>query len=75
VEVYYRDYRNVNGLEIPFVLETRVLPVAKTAIGFRDTPVPPERVLIEKVVINPRFDSGLFSKPSIATSTVMPKKS
>ena len=67
VEVYYRDYRNVNGLQIPFVLETRVLPVAKTAMGFRDTPVPPEKVLIEKVVINPQFDPALFSKPAIAT--------
>jgi hypothetical protein len=67
VEVYYRDYRNVNGLEIPFVLETRVLPVAKTASGFRDTPVPPEKTLIEKVVINPKFDAGLFSKPAVAT--------
>jgi hypothetical protein len=68
VEVYYRDYRNVKGLEIPFVLETRVLPVAKTAMGTRDTPVPPERALIEKVVINPGFDAGLFSEPSIGTS-------
>jgi hypothetical protein len=74
VEVYYRDYRNVNGLQIPFVLETRVLPVTKTAMGFRDTPVPPEKVLIEKVVINPEFDAGLFSKPTIATSMLMPKK-
>jgi hypothetical protein len=65
VEVYYRDYRNVNGLEIPFVLETRVLPVTKTAVGLRDTPVPPEKTLIEKVVINPTFDAGLFSKPAI----------
>src|SRR5215469_15414245 len=32
VEVYYRDYRSVNGLEIPFVLETRVLTVTKTAM-------------------------------------------
>jgi hypothetical protein len=67
VEVYYREYRNVNGLQIPFVLETRVLPVAKTATGLRDTPVPPEKALIEKVVINPQFDAGLFSKPSVAT--------
>jgi len=63
VEVYYRDYRNVNGLEIPFVLETRVLPVTKNALGLRDTPVPPEKVLIEKVVTNPKLDAGLFSKP------------
>ena len=74
VEVYYRDYRNVNGLKIPFVLETRVLPVSKTAMGFRDTPVPPEKVLIEKVVINPEFNAGLFSKPAVATSTLTPKK-
>lgn len=64
VEVYYRDYRNVNGLQIPFVLETRVLPVAKNALGMRDTPVPPEKALIEKVVINPKFDAGRFSKPA-----------
>ena len=64
VEVYYRDYRNVSGLEIPFLLETRVLPVAKTALGVRDTPVPPEKVTIEKVVINPKFDATKFSKPA-----------
>jgi hypothetical protein len=75
VEIYYRDYRNVNGLQVPFVLETRVLPVARTATGLRDTPVPPEKALIEKVVVNPPFDSGLFSKPSTDTSTVTPKKS
>ena len=73
VEIYYRDYRNVNGLEIPFVLETRVLPVAKTAMGLRDTPVPPEKTLIEKVVINPKFDAGLFSKPAIPTQSAARK--
>jgi hypothetical protein len=69
VEVYYRDYRNVNGLQIPFVLETRVLPVKKTATGLGDTPVPPEKTLIEKVVINPNLDAGLFSKPVVPTQT------
>jgi hypothetical protein len=69
VEVYYSDYRNVNGLQIPFVLETRVLPVAKNAVGLMDTPVPPEKTLIEKVVINPKFDAGLFSKPAVPTKT------
>jgi hypothetical protein len=73
VEIYYRDYRNVNGLEIPFVLETRVLPVTKTAVGLRDTPVPPEKTLIEKVVINPKFDAGLFSKPAIPTKSAARK--
>jgi len=65
VEVYYRDYRPVNGLKIPFVLETRVLPVAKTATGLRDTPVPPEKIIIEKVTVNPKLDDSLFAKPLI----------
>ena len=73
VEVYYRDYRNVNGLEIPFVLETRVVPVTKTALGLRDTPFAPERTLIEKVVINPGFDAALFSKPAIPTKSAATK--
>jgi outer membrane lipoprotein-sorting protein len=63
VEVYYRDYHKVSGLEIPYLLETRVLPVAKNALGVRDTPVPPEKALIEKVEINPKFDAALFAKP------------
>jgi hypothetical protein len=62
VEVYYRDYRTVDGLQIPFVLETRVLPVTKNALGFRDTPVPPERIVIDKVVVNPKVEEKLFSK-------------
>jgi len=64
-EVYYRDYRTVDGLQIPFVLETRVLPVTKTATGLRDTPVPPEKILIEKVTVNPKLDDALFSKPQL----------
>jgi len=69
VEIFYRDYRTVSGLEIPFLLETRVLPVGKNALGLRDTPVPPERALIEKVVINPKFEAGLFSKPAIPVAS------
>jgi hypothetical protein len=68
VEVYYRDYRAVDGLQIPYVLETRVLPVAKTAAGFRDTPVPPEKIVIDKVVVNPKLDASRFSKPQIAAA-------
>jgi hypothetical protein len=65
VEVYYRDYRDVNGLKIPFMLETKVLPVAANGLRLRDTPVPPERATIEKVVINPKFDAARFSKPAV----------
>jgi hypothetical protein len=74
VEVYYRDYRTVNGLQIPFVLETRVLPVAKTATGFRDTPVPPEKIIIEKVTVNPKLDDSRFAKPQIEAAAVVKSK-
>jgi hypothetical protein len=51
------------------VLETRVLQVAKTALGFKDPPVPPEKVLIEKVVVNPKLDESRFAKPRIGVSS------
>lgn len=65
VEVYFRDYRPVSGLQIPFVLETKVLPVAKTKLGFRDAPVPSEKIIIEKVMVNPKLDESLFSNAAI----------
>jgi hypothetical protein len=66
VELYFRDYRQVDGLEVPFILETRVLPVEKTATGLRDVPVPPERTIIDKVVLNPKLEEALFTKPDAA---------
>jgi hypothetical protein len=68
VEVYFRDYRFVGGLQIPYVLETKVLPVAKTALGFRDPAVPVEKILIDKVVVNPKLDESRFFKPEIAVA-------
>ena len=65
VEVYYRDYRAVNGLQVPFVLETKVLPVAHTALGLKDTPVPVERITVEKVTVNPKLDDAYFTKPVV----------
>lgn len=68
VEVYFRDYRTVSGLQIPFILETKVLPVSQTALGLRDTPVPPERIVIDKVMINPMLEDSLFSKPLVGVA-------
>jgi hypothetical protein len=65
VEVYYRDFKAVDGLQIPFVLETHVLPVARTATGLRDTPVPVEKIIIDEVVVNPKLDDSLFSEASV----------
>jgi hypothetical protein len=64
VEVYFRDYRQVSGLLVPFVVETKVLPVAKTATGLRDTPVPVEKITMEKVEVNPKLDTSAFTKPT-----------
>jgi hypothetical protein len=52
-------------------LETRVLPVSTNALGIRDTPVPPERIVIDKVVVNPKVEDNLFSKmeaPAVSKS-------
>jgi hypothetical protein len=74
VEVYLRDFRAVSGLQIPFVLETRVLPVDRNAIGLKDTPVPPEKILVDKVVVNPKLDESLFAKPDPGAGTLTTAK-
>ena len=63
VEVYYRDYRPVNGLQIPFLMETKVLRLAQGSAMLRDPSVPPERITIDKVVVNPNLEESRFSKP------------
>jgi hypothetical protein len=65
VEIYYRDYRDVDGLQIPFVLETRVMPLGGEGHASGEPRVPPEKIQIEKAVINPKFDAARFSKPQI----------
>jgi hypothetical protein len=65
VEIYFRDYRPVNGLQVPFLLETKVLPVSKTATGLKDTPVSLERIIIERIAMNPKLDPSAFSKPLV----------
>lgn len=75
VEVYFSDYRTVDGLRVPFVMETRVLPVAKNALNLKDTPVPPERMVIDKVVVNPKLDAAMFLKPQLSiASKASPQK-
>ena len=68
VEIYYRDYRTVSGLQIPFTLETRVLPV-NTGTKVRQTPVPAEKISIEKVEVNPKLDASLFGKPQVEVAS------
>ena len=69
VEVYYRDYRTVAGLQIPFVSETRVLSVGTNKLGLRDTPVPPEKIVFDKVVVNPNVAESQFSKMGVPAAS------
>lgn len=50
VEIYYRDYRNVNGLMVPYALETTVQGVKQS-----------HKMTIESVAVNPKLDDSLFS--------------
>jgi hypothetical protein len=52
VFVYQRDFRSVQGLMVPFVLETAV-------DGYKDT----HKMVIEKVGLNPILDDTLFVRP------------
>ena len=52
VWVTQRDFRSVNGLTVPFVLETAV-------DGYADT----HKMVIEKVALNPQLDDVRFVKP------------
>ena len=52
VSTYLRDYKTVNGLEIPHVMETSVE-------GVRGS----EKIVINKVAVNTQIDDTRFEKP------------
>ncbi len=52
VYVYQRDFRSVQGLMLPFVVET-------TVDGYPNS----HTMTIEKVTLNPKLDDARFSKP------------
>ena len=53
VAIYFRDYRSVNGIVMPFLIETAVE-------GVRDT----EKIMIDSIISNPKLDQARFSKPN-----------
>jgi hypothetical protein len=55
VEIYYRDYRSVGSLMIPFVMETAVEKVPST-----------RKIILESVKLNPKLEENTFAKPEIA---------
>jgi outer membrane lipoprotein-sorting protein len=52
VAVFFRDYKTVNGLNIPHTLETVVEGVKQT-----------RKIVVKSVAINPKLDDTLFGKP------------
>jgi hypothetical protein len=52
VEIYYRNYTSINGLNIPFVLETVVEKVQ-----------PSRKIIIDRVVLNPKLEENDFARP------------
>src|SRR5205085_7851944 len=52
VEIYYRDYKAVNGLMVPYVLDTTVQGVRQS-----------HKMTIESVVVNPKLDDSHFTAP------------
>jgi outer membrane lipoprotein-sorting protein len=55
VTIYYRDFRTVNGLKVPHVLETAVDGVKER-----------RKMAIRTVTVNPPLGDALFEKPSVA---------
>ncbi len=52
VSTFYRDYRPVEGLQVPFAIETGGGAQAK-----------PDRMVIERVLLNPPVDDQAFARP------------
>jgi hypothetical protein len=55
VAVFSRDYRTVDGLEIPFLQETVVEGVKRS-----------HKIVIKAVAVNPPLQDALFAKPTVA---------
>jgi hypothetical protein len=55
VSVFYRDYKTYGGLQIPSIIETGTGPSST-----------PDRMVIEKVVLNPPLDQRTFANPDTA---------
>jgi len=52
VYIFQRDFRDVQGVKVPFVLETAV-------DGYRET----HKAMLETVAVNPKLNDSAFTKP------------
>jgi hypothetical protein len=53
VSVYYRDYATVDGIKVPRSIET--------GVGTE----PADKLVIERVLVNPKLDEGTFLPPTV----------
>ncbi|CAE6804314.1 hypothetical protein R75461_05342 [Paraburkholderia nemoris] len=53
VEVKYSNYKDVEGLQIPFTIESGVVAAGKS-----------DKLTIDKVSLNPPLDDGMFARPA-----------
>lgn len=58
VSVFYRNYQKIDGLQIPLLIESN-----------SDTAKATDRMVIEKVVLNPPLDDQRFAKPAVHAGT------
>lgn len=70
VEILMRDYKEVDGLKIPFVLETKVV-AAPPGPGIAALPSS-ELMVLNKVEVNPRLDDMLFTRTSLSAAPGAP---
>ncbi|MEZ0601132.1 hypothetical protein ACAX43_03075 [Paraburkholderia sp. IW21] len=54
IEVMYRDFKDVDGVRIPFVIESGAVGMDKK-----------DRLVIDKVSLNPPLDNSTFAKPML----------
>jgi hypothetical protein len=52
VEVKYSDYKSVDGLQIPFTIESGAAASGKS-----------DRLTIDKISLNPPLDDAMFTRP------------
>ena len=61
VSMYYHDYKSINGLQMPTVIETGV-----------GSGKPPDRLVIERVLVNPLLDARTFAMPGAQLADARP---
>jgi len=60
--VFYRNYQTIEGLQIPFLIETGSDSVQNSAQNIaRST----DKMVIDSILLNPPLDDQIFTKPRV----------